>query len=329
MSLSPKIHSPQALRRIASSALLIEEYNAVSGHHYILVDASSVQRPLLLTQLPNCPVIALCSDTVNNTAVLERSDFDCFVYPSELEQLLANINAQPHAATVLCQLLRQSLSININQALINESFAYSLLQSSAGFRQWLRQRPKPSNDEGQSPTVVTSRANDILEIVLDRPLRHNAYNAAMRDELWAALQLAVTDVSIEQTILSGNGPSFCAGGDLTEFGAVTDAAIAHIARTTRSPSRLLSQLTSNVTVEVHGACIGAGIELPAFCHHIRAHGDAYFKLPEVAFGLIPGAGGTVSISRRIGRQATARLALLGNAIDAELALQIGLIDAII
>lgn len=329
MSLSPKIHSPDELRRIANSALLIEEYNAVHGHHYILIDASSVRQPLLLTQLPNCPVIALCSDTVNNSEVLERSDFDCLVYPSQLDQLLANVSAHPHAATVLCQLLRQSLDTSIGQALVNESLAYSLLQSSSGFRQWLRQRPSPSAQEDHLPTVVTAREGDTLEIVLDRPLRHNAYNAAMRDELWAALQLAVSDVSIAQTILAGNGPSFCSGGDLTEFGAVTDTAIAHIVRTTRSPGLLLSQIRSSVTVEVHGACIGAGIELPAFCHHIRAHSDAYFKLPEVAFGLIPGAGGTVSISRRIGRQATAGLALLGNAIDAEHALQLGLIDAIV
>ena len=149
----------------------------------------------------------------------------------------------------------------------------------------------------------------------------------MRDELSAVLQLAVADSSIRRVILRGHGASFSAGGDLTEFGSVTDAGVAHIARTTRSPALLLSRISDRVTAEVQGA-IGAGIELPAFCAHISAHKDAYFRLPEAALGLIPGAGGTVSISRRIGRQATAKLALTGQTLTAEQALRLGLINKV-
>ena len=151
----------------------------------------------------------------------------------------------------------------------------------------------------------------------------------MRDELSAALQLAVDDSSVRRVVLRGQGASFSAGGDLTEFGSVDDAGIAHIARTTRSPGLLLSQISDRATAEVQGACIGAGIELPAFCAHIHAQEDAYFKLPEVALGLIPGAGGTVSIARRIGRHATAKIALSGITIDAHHALNIGLIDKVV
>ena len=79
---------------------------------------------------------------------------------------------------------------------------------------------------------------------------------------------------------------------------------------------------------MHGACIGAGIELPAFAGRLTASSDAFFQLPEVAMGLIPGAGGCVSISRRIGRQRTAYMAILGERFPAERALAWGLIDAI-
>jgi enoyl-CoA hydratase/carnithine racemase len=61
---------------------------------------------------------------------------------------------------------------------------------------------------------------------------------------------------------------------------------------------------------------------------VTAAPDAYFQLPEVGMGLVPGAGGSVSLPRRIGRQRTARLALGGERIDAETALAWGLVDEI-
>jgi enoyl-CoA hydratase/carnithine racemase len=74
--------------------------------------------------------------------------------------------------------------------------------------------------------------------------------------------------------------------------------------------------------------VGAGIELAAFAGKLTAREDAFFQLPEVAMGLVPGAGGTVSIPRRIGRQRTAYLALSGLPVDAITARQWGLIDEI-
>ena len=79
---------------------------------------------------------------------------------------------------------------------------------------------------------------------------------------------------------------------------------------------------------MHGACIGAGVELPAFAARVVAAPDAFFALPEVAMGLVPGAGGTVSLPRRIGRRRTAYLALTGARLDSRRALDWGLVDAI-
>ena len=147
-------------------------------------------------------------------------------------------------------------------------------------------------------------------------------------ELCAALELARVDDSIERVVLDGAGPSFCSGGDLAEFGARADPAAAHLIRLTRSPARLIHRLADRVEVRIHGQTLGGGIEMAAFAGRVVAAPDTRIALPEVALGLIPGAGGTVSLPRRIGRQRTAWLALTGDTIDAPTALDWGLIDAI-
>jgi len=83
-----------------------------------------------------------------------------------------------------------------------------------------------------------------------------------------------------------------------------------------------------VTAYVHGACVGAGIELAAFAGRVVATPDTRCRLPEVSLGLVPGAGGTVSIPRRIGRQRTAWLGLGGAELEATRAAQWGLVDEI-
>jgi enoyl-CoA hydratase/carnithine racemase len=97
-------------------------------------------------------------------------------------------------------------------------------------------------------------------------------------------------------------------------------------RTTRSAARLLARLSDRVEARVHGACVGAGIELAAFAGRVVASEDAWFQLPELAMGLVPGAGGTVGLPRRIGRQRTAWLALTGARIGAAEAVEWGLVD---
>jgi enoyl-CoA hydratase/carnithine racemase len=148
----------------------------------------------------------------------------------------------------------------------------------------------------------------------------------MRDALIEALDLAIFDTSVSRVELHGAGPSFCSGGDLDEFGTTPDPATAHLIRMERSVALRLHQLRDRLVARVHGACIGAGTEFAAFCGTVVAAEDAYLQLPEVAMGLVPGAGGTVSVCRRIGRWRTAYLALTGCRIDVERALAWNLVD---
>jgi enoyl-CoA hydratase/carnithine racemase len=174
--------------------------------------------------------------------------------------------------------------------------------------------------------VRVHRDGDRLEVTLCRPARRNAFDAAMRDALAEALLAALDMGPTTEVVLCGEGPSFSAGGDLDEFGAARDLALAHAIRMQRSPAALARRLGSRLTVVVHGACIGAGIEIPAAAARVVARGETFFRLPEVGMGLIPGAGGTASILRRIGRHRAFFMALCGCDIDARTALEWGLID---
>ena len=142
--------------------------------------------------------------------------------------------------------------------------------------------------------MLADRVGDELRIVLNRPRRHNAVTAALRDGLAEALTLAVVDDSITAVRLSGNGPSFCSGGDLGEFGSFPDPATAHMTRLTRSPARLAHRLADRMHVRLHGACMGAGIEVPAFAAHIIAAADSRIALPELAHRPRAGSRRTVT-----------------------------------
>jgi hypothetical protein len=250
----------------------------------------------------------------------------CDVIVDDPDEIVQAVERNPHAATVLVQLLRTSESLDVPAALVAESLAYATLQGGPEFARWLENRaaPRPRPEVSESPVLV-DRQGDQLLITLNRPEVHNAYNAAMRDALVEVLAVGIADPDVSVR-LGGKGPSFCSGGDLTEFGTTPDPTTAHLIRTTRSPGLLIAELASRCTVTVHGACVGAGIELAAFAGTVVTNGEPFFQLPEVGMGLVPGAGGTVSLPRRIGRQRTAELALTGRRLDLDTALRWGLVD---
>ena len=214
---------------------------------------------------------------------------------------------------------------------ITESLAYSTLQSGPEFARWLAERGPAEVPEIGEP-VHTERDGNRLHIRFNRPQRHNAFSPDARAGLLEALDVARLDPSITEVVLTGNGPSFCSGGDLAEFGTFADPASAHLARTRHSPALALDEITARLgracRAEVHGQVLGSGLEMAAFCGWVRCTPDAVLGLPELSLGLIPGAGGTVSITRRIGRWRTAYLVLSGQTIDAATALTWGLVDEI-
>lgn len=247
---------------------------------------------------------------------------------AELERCAAAIMATPRAAITLVQLLRISTRLGLRAGLVAESLSYGLLQGGPEHRAWLDRRGPRHTRASRRDIVRIAREDNRLDVVLSMPERRNAYGAAMRDGLIEALDLALADPSLAEVHLHGEGPVFCSGGDLGEFGTVADPVSAHLIRSIRSVGALINELGPRMAVHVHGACAGAGIELSAFAHHVVAAQGASFRLPEVAMGLIPGAGGTVSIPRRIGGQRMVWMSLTGEPVDVSTALAWGLVDEI-
>ncbi|HTC81937.1 MAG TPA: enoyl-CoA hydratase/isomerase family protein, partial [Acidimicrobiia bacterium] len=212
--------------------------------------------------------------------------------------------------------------------LVAESTTYSLLQAGPEFRQWLASRAPGTASADTRPRVRVERQDHVWEVVLTRPDRHNALDARMRDELHAALDEARARPATI-VVLRGEGPSFCSGGDLGEFGTAPGPVEAHAVRLGRSLALLVWEMRDRIVVGIHGSCLGAGIELPAFARRVVAADDARVGLPELDLGLLPGAGGTVSVTRRTGSAVLLDLLLSGGTIDAGAALAAGLVDEVV
>lgn len=249
------------------------------------------------------------------------------------ESLRTAVEAKPRAAVALGHLLRQTPNLETTAALAAEAAVYSMLLGGPEFTNWLSDaRERLAATQLPAALVRLQRSDNRLAVQLNNPKRHNALSVAMREELFCALEFAVLDQQITSVILSGAGESFCSGGDLAEFGTAVDLVAAYLVRLDRAPWRLLDELRNRLEerlwVKVHGAVIGAGAEMAAFGGRVTCTAATYFQLPEISMGLVPGAGGTVSITRRIGRWRAAWTMLTGHRIDAETALQWGLVDEI-
>jgi hypothetical protein len=224
----------------------------------------------------------------------------------------------PRAACVAALLVRRPSS------LVAESLAYSLLQSGPEFAAWLARgdRPDPPDDGDEPRLRVEGRT-----VVLSRPTRHNALDVAMREALCDALDALATDSG--PITVRAEGPSFCSGGDLGEFGSAPPPVDAHLVRCARSPAARFARVADRLTVEIHGATMGSGLELAAFARRVVARPDTRVGLPELGLGLVPGAGGSVSIPARIGRRRFLELLVDGGTLDAASARRWGLVDEVV
>ncbi len=310
----------EALHAHLSSPASAEALSPLAGTPYVLVEGTETPTDPP-RYAPSCPVIAIGPTDADVVDVHVNS-------LAEAEPVVDAIERNPIAAMTLVRLLRHNARTDVPDRLFAESLTYSTLQHGAEFQAWLsgrQRRPRPP--EPTAPLVLLSRAGNELQATLNRPHKRNAYSAELRDALCEALQFAADDSDV-RVVLSGAGACFSAGGDLDEFGEATDAGRAHASRMTRSAALLMHGLRDRVEARLHGACIGAGIELPAFAGTVKARADAFFVLPEVSMGLVPGAGGTASILPRIGRRRLCWMALTGARVDAETALSWGLVDEI-
>lgn len=273
--------------------------------------------PAVVVAGPGCPV---------GPAVLDLVDVVAST-PADLDAILAGVRRAPIAAAAATSLLRSAARRSTEDGLLVESAVFSALQAGPEHAAWRERTPRRHGPGDGGPRVGVHRRGTTVEIRLQRPSRANALDARMRDELLEALAVVEADPDL-QAVLRGDGRSFCSGGDLDEFGSAPDPATAHLIRLRRSLAAVLDRVSDRVTALVHGTVAGSGVELAAFAGRVVAHPGAQFVLPELRLGLVPGAGGTVSVTRRIGRHRTAWMTLSGCSIDAPTASSWGLVDGI-
>jgi hypothetical protein len=245
-----------------------------------------------------------------------------------LAQIQATVARTPVASSLAAGVVRTGEGLSFEAALTIESLAYSALLGGQEFRRWRAETPRSPNVAEEGPPARVDRVGDVLRVVLTRPTKRNAFSAAMRDALCDALGLVALDPSIERAELSGEGQNFCAGGDFQEFGSAGDTAAAHVLRLTASAALAAHRVRGRLSVRGHGAIVGGGLEIAAAAADFRVRPGAQMWLPEVTMGLIPGAGGTVTVPRRIGRHRALYMMLTAARIDVATALQWGLVDGI-
>jgi enoyl-CoA hydratase/carnithine racemase len=167
----------------------------------------------------------------------------------------------------------------------------------------------------------------VAEIVLDRPEAMNAISSELAHELIRACLGLAAAPEVRAVVLSAAGErAFCAGADLKERNAMTDADLLRQRQLFRAAFGSVLALPQPAVAAVHGFALGGGCELALSCDLIVADATAVFGLPEVTVGLVPGGGGTQLALRRLGPGRAADLVLTGRRVGVDEAERLGLVD---
>lgn len=314
-----------------------DRLSAPGGEPVLVVDAAHWRRPRAPVQavvigvdkggdLP--PVVVADFDLLMTSAVAPPYPWVSLASAPDADMLATAVRQSPLAATIAAQVLRITARLSFPDALTVESFAYSTLLGGSEFTRWRMGRDHADTVPAPADPLQIEREGDRVIVTLNDPVNRNAMSAPMRDALYEALANILDDPSCPAVTLRGAGRCFSTGGALGEFGSAHDLAEAHAVRTLHSCARALDAIGERGAVRLHGACIGSGIEIAAAAHQRIATPDAWFQLPEIGMGLIPGAGGTVSIARAIGRHRTLWMLLSGRRVKAAQALEWGLVHHI-
>ena len=176
------------------------------------------------------------------------------------------------------------------------------------------------------------KADGVATITLNRPEALNAFHNTMLADWAAALHECQLDDDVAAVVLTGAGRAFCAGGDVSSLGAVRGNAALHIGdylRTHVHPvGRAVTALQKPYLCAVNGAATGAGMDM-ALMADIRWAGRwAQFCESYVKMGLVPGDGGAFLLPRLVGMSKALELLWTGEFIDADTALQFGIVSRV-
>ena len=176
--------------------------------------------------------------------------------------------------------------------------------------------------------LIVETADAVTLIRLNRPAALNALNAALMDELTAALDLAEADPEVRCIVITGSERAFAAGADIKEMAGKSYPDVFKEDFITRNWERAAS-CRKPVIAAVAGYALGGGCELAMMCDFIIAADTAKFGQPEITIGVSPGAGGTQRLTRFIGKAKAMDMVLTGRMMDAAEAERCALVSRVV
>jgi len=164
-----------------------------------------------------------------------------------------------------------------------------------------------------------SKDGDIAIVTLNSP-PVNALSAPVRDGIAEGVKAAIADASVKAIVLICEGKTFIAGADISEFGKPPKGASLF------EVENIIEGSPKPVIAAIHGTALGGGLEVALCAHYRVAVPSAKCGLPEVALGLLPGAGGTQRLPRIVGPEAALDMVTSGKHVGAKQCLDVGLVD---
>lgn len=180
-------------------------------------------------------------------------------------------------------------------------------------------------------SLLVEQSEHIVVLTINRPEKLNSLNSGLIRELTAAVRSLSEKLPEPRcAILTGAGDkAFVAGADIAEMSTMTIAQAKAFADAGHALCAAIEQAPFPFIAAVNGFALGGGCELALSCDFIYASERAKFGQPEVNLGLMPGFGGTQRLLRRVGLGVARELVYTGEAISAERALSIGLVNEVV
>lgn len=176
--------------------------------------------------------------------------------------------------------------------------------------------------------ILTEYQEGIAQIILNRPEKLNAINFQMVEEINHALT-TLDGLQVKALFIAGNEKAFSAGGDLNEMKTLEQDEAERRSRFIHQTFQKIQQSQFPTVAFISGICMGGGLELALHCDFRICTSATRMALPELQFGLIPGAGGTVQLPKQFGKANSAYYLFTGAEIPPEIALNGGIIQKII
>jgi enoyl-CoA hydratase/carnithine racemase len=178
--------------------------------------------------------------------------------------------------------------------------------------------------------VTTEDRGAARHVILNRPEKRNAFNTELVEALGATFSEIADDHAVKCVVVRGEGKVFSAGIDLSMVGSLDFAqALRPFRRRCVEMTNLCEEMLKPVIAQIHGACIGLGMELALACDLRVLADDAIMSLPETRVGLIPDVGGSSRLPAIVGLGRAKEIILTSRNIGAEEAGRIGLANRVV